>query len=517
MMDKSKTKQTDAHEKDNLKKITSNKKRIIKVSVVIVVLLLFVVGITYAFFTSSLFGNKVTSIKVGGLTFKYQENTESISLSNVKPLSDEEGKTSNNYFDFEVSLDTKKQDSIGYSIYLTKDSISTLEESAVKLYLTDQDDKKIINPLLISNLDNFNPIPNSKVIYEASISANNEKVIQKYRLRVWIDESYNSNNITVEGNTQSYSSEAKSYKFKVGVSNLDKNGELISRKITINNQAGGSINGPSSARIGEEVTLEVTPDVGYALESLKYNDIDITETRSFIMPNSDVVISVTWKKNEYAITINQTTGGTLSSEATGVVGDSITFTTTTTTSTCAEYAYNGAAITNSTTGETYLTLDANTQSFAMPNYAITITPNWQMTKEYLFNNGTVCSLAGSFIYRNTSEASVTNNGQALIINSSYTHDAYAITSKTINLANYSRVGLKMGHMAGANLIKTYTANTGIWDGQGANLFYANTAGTTEKEMDLTVTTGSYYIAFRRYGNNQAGSANLYYLYLVPKK
>lgn len=68
----------------------------------------------------------------------------------------------------------------------------------------------------------------------------------------------------------------------------------------------------TAAAEGETITLTLTPDTGYILDSLTYNDIPIVGN-SFVMPNADVHILAWFKKPAYQINIiNPQEGGSIS-------------------------------------------------------------------------------------------------------------------------------------------------------------------------------------------------------------
>ncbi len=61
----------------------------------------------------------------------------------------------------------------------------------------------------------------------------------------------------------------------------------------------GSVDAPSRADKGETVKFTITPEVGYAVDTVKFNDTSLSPVNgvySFTMPNSDVTISVTFNQ-----------------------------------------------------------------------------------------------------------------------------------------------------------------------------------------------------------------------------
>ncbi len=82
----------------------------------------------------------------------------------------------------------------------------------------------------------------------------------------------------------------------------------IDYAVTVNCSTGGTASAPETANYGDEITVSVTPDTGYELDTIKVNDAAIGGN-SFTMPASDVTIEVTFKKISYTISITNTSGG----------------------------------------------------------------------------------------------------------------------------------------------------------------------------------------------------------------
>ena len=218
-------------------------------------------------------------------------------------------------------------------------------------------------------------------------------------------------------------------------------------------------------------------------------------------------LSLSLGKKDYNINIANTTGGTINSPSTGVVESSITFTPIPTTTTCTEYIYNGATITNSNTGETYLTLDNNTKSFIMPNYDITITPNWQETKQYLYKRGNECSeLTGGWqmVSGGTTGggATFTKNADYLLVANSANNYAYderhTTTINKIDVTNYKNLKATIKiegiyNSGGYSIIRfgVYDYHT-IYSVKSLDITSANVNSIT---IDLSTISGERYVSF----------------------
>ena len=67
------------------------------------------VGVSYANYSSKWTGRTENTIKSGSVKFHYQEGNRSINLTNSIPLSDANGKTQLEYFDFTITSSTSNE------------------------------------------------------------------------------------------------------------------------------------------------------------------------------------------------------------------------------------------------------------------------------------------------------------------------------------------------------------------------------------------------------------------------
>ena len=123
------------------------------------------------------------------------------------PISDNEGKSSDT-FDFAVTTKASRDITLGYEIKIEKLSASSgytsLNDSQVKVYLTDYSNNELISPVKISDLSDYTLY--SKVnVHSKTIT----KLTDKFKLRAWIDE---------DTDVSSWNENTKlEYKFKIGV------------------------------------------------------------------------------------------------------------------------------------------------------------------------------------------------------------------------------------------------------------------------------------------------------------
>lgn len=107
-------------------------------------------------------------------------------------------------------------------------------------------------------------------------------------------------------------------------------------KITIAPTTGGTVTGPANAKQADKVTLTVTPDTGYEIESINVvdeNDIKAADVwqpdKSFTMPAKNVTVKVTFRKIVYTIEEEHNEGGSVILDKTkATIGDPVTVTVT---------------------------------------------------------------------------------------------------------------------------------------------------------------------------------------------
>ena len=192
----------------------------------IIAILLIITGVTYSFYKIKLEGQKTHFVSSDLISFTYKESENKISITNMTPVSDTDGKKSN-YFEFSVSSNLVKDMSVDYEISILKISTTnSFNESDIKAYLTDENDNSLVEPVIISELEDNSKITNAKTIYQNNFTYNNsnEKQTHTYRLRIWLKndvdlskyttktETENGTNVTLENHT---------FKFKVNVNTYE--------------------------------------------------------------------------------------------------------------------------------------------------------------------------------------------------------------------------------------------------------------------------------------------------------
>ncbi len=182
----------------------------------IIGIILIVTGVTYSLYNILFAGKKEQTVVVGNINFTYNEKTNGLSLNNDDILDNTSGINQEKYFDFDISLNSSNNTNITYQIAIEEDKTNTLSNDKIKLYLTDQNNNKIKEPVSISDLK-----LDDKGYRKLYINTINQNGTQKYRLRAWVDVD-KAYEITNNGGTHSIKLNSSSYKFKVNVYDTEK-------------------------------------------------------------------------------------------------------------------------------------------------------------------------------------------------------------------------------------------------------------------------------------------------------
>ena len=194
------------------------KKNKLTIYVFFVGVLCLITGGALAFFNASFRGIKEQTLNIGeNLTFTYNETGSALALDNNDIMSNDKGKAKTSYFDFNIKLKADANKTVKYNIYLTKSTTSTLDNSKLKIYLTDQSNNVIKDVTSVQSLEKFSKYDNSYLLYQKEItSTNNTEATDYYRLRVWIDDSLGTS-ITENDGVHTIEEPNFSYKFTVNV------------------------------------------------------------------------------------------------------------------------------------------------------------------------------------------------------------------------------------------------------------------------------------------------------------
>lgn len=158
----------------------------------VAILVVAVVGVSFAAFTFTGTGTKENTISTGTISMTYSEDTNGIYITNALPTEDEAGKVlsaDNQKFDFTVSSTISGSATIQYEIAAVKDRGSTIADSDVRLYLekkTGSTHTSVMEPkayTAISYDSNLGTPAGSMILYSGTHSST---TVDNFRLRMWL-------------------------------------------------------------------------------------------------------------------------------------------------------------------------------------------------------------------------------------------------------------------------------------------------------------------------------------------
>ena len=181
-----------------------NKKKDYILILIVFILLIAIAGISYAAFSFAGTGQKLNTITTGAISMDYVESTNVISVNNALPTTDSTGKKRLNdgeYFDFTVKSSITGNTDINYEIAAKEENRNTFDGKNIKFYLTkvnsDGSEEEAMPPKTYSEDPSGNGYtgrPSDMMsLFVGNLNQQGDAEI-KYRLRLWVDESYNPQN-----------------------------------------------------------------------------------------------------------------------------------------------------------------------------------------------------------------------------------------------------------------------------------------------------------------------------------
>ena len=178
-----------------------DKKRQLLLSIgLVLILVLMIVGISYAAFKFVGLGNKPNTITTGAITMEYEESTNTISMTGALPTTDATGKvrlTAGEYFDFTIKSSIKGNANINWEIAaedITPSSAKKMDGKNIKLYLTKLNgdkEEEVMAPKVYSadtTTNTYTGRPSGVMSLATGTMSASETT--KYRLRMYVDEDY---------------------------------------------------------------------------------------------------------------------------------------------------------------------------------------------------------------------------------------------------------------------------------------------------------------------------------------
>ncbi len=179
----------------------NSKKQLILSIGLVLVLVLMIVGISYAAFQFTGLGSKENSITTGAITMKYTESTNVINMTGALPTTDATGKvrlTEGEYFDFTLEGTIQGTENINWEI--AAEDVTTgdkkIDGKYIKLYLTSLDDTgnetEVMEPTVYTTESSENTYTGRPTgMMSLAKGSTSTSFSTKYRLRMYVDESYN--------------------------------------------------------------------------------------------------------------------------------------------------------------------------------------------------------------------------------------------------------------------------------------------------------------------------------------
>ena len=180
----------------------NNKKQLLLSIGLVLILVLMIVGISYAAFKFTGLGNKPNTITTGAITMEYEESTNTISMTGALPTTDATGKvrlTKGEYFDFTIKSSIQGNANINWEIAaedITASSAKKMDGKNIKLYLTKLDSTGAEIQVMAPKVYSATTSANTKTgrpsgVMSLATGTMSTSETANYRLRMYVDEDYN--------------------------------------------------------------------------------------------------------------------------------------------------------------------------------------------------------------------------------------------------------------------------------------------------------------------------------------
>ena len=167
----------------------------------VLILVLMIVGISYAAFKFVGLGNQPNTITTGAITMEYEESTNTISMTGALPTTDATGKvrlTKGEYFDFTIKSNIQGNANINWEIAaedITPSSAKKMDGKNIKLYLTKLNgdkEEEVMAPKVYSASTSANTkTGRPSGVMSLATGTMSASETTNYRLRMYVDEDYN--------------------------------------------------------------------------------------------------------------------------------------------------------------------------------------------------------------------------------------------------------------------------------------------------------------------------------------
>ena len=179
----------------------NNKRQLLLSIGLVLILVLMIVGISYAAFKFVGEGKKLNTITTGAITMEYTESTNTISMTGALPTTDATGKvrlTAGEYFDFTIKSNIQGNANINWEIAaedITASSAKKMDGKNIKLYLTKltgDKEEEVMAPKVYSATTSANTkTGRPSGVMSLATGTMSASETTNYRLRMYVDEDYN--------------------------------------------------------------------------------------------------------------------------------------------------------------------------------------------------------------------------------------------------------------------------------------------------------------------------------------
>ena len=212
----------------------NNSKQVLLSVLGVAILVVAVVGVSFAAFTFSQTGVKENVITTGTINMSYSEPENGITLTDAMPMEDANGialNGANNTFDFSVTatINGSGTTTIDYAITAVTEKDKVLTDDYVKVYLTDMsgsadtpiagyETPKKVSALEETGSSEESGAPAGQYVLERGTFSGTGGT-NLYRLRMWVSSDYpiDQQNVDPDGDGEQIAPGKQTYKLRVNV------------------------------------------------------------------------------------------------------------------------------------------------------------------------------------------------------------------------------------------------------------------------------------------------------------
>lgn len=168
----------------------------------VALLIVAIVGISYAIFVFSAKSRVDNTVRSGGITFEYLEGDSVIDINDALPVSDEVGVKQTKSFDFQVSSAIRGNTTVFYEVRAKSLTVDNkIDNQYVKIYLEKKDGgdfSTVLFPTAFkenpnTSLTNISVDTNTMLLYSGKFSgkkATTTNYSDEFRLKMWLSDKY---------------------------------------------------------------------------------------------------------------------------------------------------------------------------------------------------------------------------------------------------------------------------------------------------------------------------------------